>query len=443
MSEDSPFIGWVLKRSWSFLRYLGTESGSKIYSCIHRSTSEYVLVKTRESKHKSALISEALALQALRREERVSFGVPRYVWDGVDQSIPQLTFLVTEHLGPSLQSLFLKCGRRFSLKSVLMLAIGCLEMLEFVHSNHFVHRNISPKTLLMGLQRESHVVFLGDFSLARRFRNPKNLSHLSFKTNQLQIEAPEFLSLNGQMGLELSRRDDLESLGLALVYFLQGGLPWEKLPPAANKTEHDLMTDRKLKTSVEELCHGLPFEFSTYLNYCRTLDFEEEPDYAWLKRLFFQLMSEAGFAFDFEFDWVASKPSDSDDEQQSFPSGIAQDPEGSSPLVAEDNSMDARLLAESLLRSERPLSSRRLAPSDLSREDQPLQFSESAELAESEVEGSFDGESEQESIPSFETRRESALLPPALTVSIPSKFSIDHANESDSKELKRLIRSRR
>ena len=67
--------------------------------------------------------------------------------------------------------------------------------------------------------------------------------------------------------------------------------------------------DRKVGTSVEDLCQGFPNEFVTYINYSRGLRFEERPDYSYLKRLFKELFFRHNFQYDFLYDWVVLKES--------------------------------------------------------------------------------------------------------------------------------------
>ena len=62
--------------------------------------------------------------------------------------------------------------------------------------------------------------------------------------------------------------------------------------------------DRKMSTSTEQLCKGYPTEFRSYFEYCRSLRFEDRPDYAYLKRLFKELFYRKGFQYDNMFDWT-------------------------------------------------------------------------------------------------------------------------------------------
>lgn len=112
-----------------------------------------------------------------------------------------------------------------------------------------------------------------------------------------------YASVNAHKGMELSRRDDLESIGYVLLYFCKGSLPWQGLQARSDLERYKLITEKKFSISVERLCHGLPDEFKDYLNYCRGLNFEEEPDYEFLRGLFKQLASKMEIKYDGLFDW--------------------------------------------------------------------------------------------------------------------------------------------
>ena len=102
---------------------------------------------------------------------------------------------------------------------------------------------------------------------------------------------------------EQSRRDDLESLGFVLMYFNRGSLPWQGLKANTKKGKYDKISEKKMATPIELLCKNYPVEFANYLNYCRSLRFDDKPDYAYLKRQFRDLFYREGFEADFVFDW--------------------------------------------------------------------------------------------------------------------------------------------
>ena len=61
--------------------------------------------------------------------------------------------------------------------------------------------------------------------------------------------------------------------------------------------------EKKLSTTIDVLCKGLPTEFITYLTYCRNLRFEDKPDYVYLRNLLKDLFIKQGYELDYQFDW--------------------------------------------------------------------------------------------------------------------------------------------
>ena len=117
-----------------------------------------------------------------------------------------------------------------------------------------------------------------------------------------------YASINCHLGYEQSRRDDLEGIAYILAYFVRGGkLPWIGEKATTRKQKLDLIRQSKENTPIDELYEDFPIEFSKYLQYCRSLEFDEKPDYNYLKSLFDNLMVVHEFEMDFEFDWVIKK----------------------------------------------------------------------------------------------------------------------------------------
>ena len=215
--------------------------------------------------------------------------------------------MVMDLLGPSLEDLFNYCSRKFSVKTVLMLADQMISRVEYVHLKNFIHRDIKPDNFLMGLHKKGNQVNLIDFGLAKKYRDPKTHQHIPYRENKNLTGTARYASINTHLGIEQSRRDDLESLGYVFMYFLRGSLPWQGLKANTKKQKYEKISEKKIATPVEVLVKGYPIEFGTYLNYCRQLRFDDKPDYAYLRKLFRDLFFREGFQYDLIFDWTIRK----------------------------------------------------------------------------------------------------------------------------------------
>lgn len=121
--------------------------------------------------------------------------------------------------------------------------------------------------------------------MAKYFRDPKTGTHIPYRERKSLSGTARYMSINTHLGKEQSRRDDLESIGHVLFYFLRGNLPWQGLKAASNKEKYERIGAKKQATHVRELAEGYPWEFGRYLDYCRQLSFEADPDYAFLVNL--------------------------------------------------------------------------------------------------------------------------------------------------------------
>ncbi|VAH76956.1 unnamed protein product [Triticum turgidum subsp. durum] len=231
-------------------------------------------------------------------------GISNVKWFGVEGDY---NVLVMDVLGPSLEDLFSFCNRKLSLKTVLMLADQMINRVEFIHSKSFLHRDIKPDNFLMGLGKRANQVYMIDFGLAKKYRDTSTHQHIPYRENKNLTGTARYASVSTHLGIEQSRRDDMESLGYVLMYFLRGSLPWQGLKAGTKKQKYEKISERKIATSIEALCRGYPSEFQSFFHYCRALRFEDSPDYQYLKRLFRDLFIREGFQFDYVFDWTILK----------------------------------------------------------------------------------------------------------------------------------------
>lgn len=102
-------------------------------------------------------------------------GIPSVYYYGSEGSY---NVMVLDLLGPSLEDLFNYCNRRFTLKTVCMLAQEMILRLEYVHTMNFIHRDIKPDNFVIGLNENANVIYLLDFGLSKRYRNPVTKAHI-------------------------------------------------------------------------------------------------------------------------------------------------------------------------------------------------------------------------------------------------------------------------
>jgi len=279
-------------------RKIGEGSFGDIYLGVNLQTGEEVAIKLESVRAKHPqLLYESKIFRILQG----GVGIPNIHWFGVEGDF---NIMVIDLLGPSLEDLFNYCGRKFSLKTVLMIADQMITRIEYMHAKNFIHRDIKPDNFLIGLGKRADKIYIIDYGLSKKYRDPRTGLHIPFKDNKSLTGTARYTSINTHLGIEPSRRDDLEAVGYVLMYFLKGKLPWQGLQARHKKEKYERIMETKIATPIETLCKGYPEEFAVYLNYCRSLRFEDRPDYNYLKRLFKDLFWKTYTDWDFLFDWV-------------------------------------------------------------------------------------------------------------------------------------------
>ncbi|VDP01703.1 unnamed protein product, partial [Heligmosomoides polygyrus] len=266
-------------------RKIGSGSFGDIYLGLNVQTNEEVAVKLEciKSKHPQLHIEARLY-----RVMSGGIGIPDVKWCGLEGDY---NVMVMELLGPSLEDLFNFCQRKFSLKTVLLLADQMVG-----------ERSLVLSIFMNGTTSIFPPVQIIDFGLAKKYRDSRS-QHIPYRENKNLTGTARYASVNTHRGIEQSRRDDIESLGYVLMYFNRGTLPWQGLKAATKRQKYDKISEKKISTSVEELCASYPEAFASYLRYSRTLGFEDTPDYGHLRQLFRNLFHRQGLRYDYLFDW--------------------------------------------------------------------------------------------------------------------------------------------
>ncbi|KAF3393482.1 Casein kinase I [Talaromyces pinophilus] len=282
-------------------RKIGSGSFGDIYLGTNIISGEEIAIKLESVKAKHPQLEyEARVYKSLAG----GVGIPFVRWFGTECDY---NAMVIDLLGPSLEDLFNFCNRKFSLKTVLLLADQLISRIEYIHAKSFIHRDIKPDNFLMGIGKRGNQVNVIDFGLAKKYRDPKTHFHIPYRENKNLTGTARYASINTHLGVEQSRRDDMESLGYVMLYFCRGSLPWQGLKAATKKQKYDRIMEKKMTTPTEVLCRGFPNEFAIYLNYTRSLRFDDKPDYSYLRKIFRDLFVRESFQYDYVFDWTVYK----------------------------------------------------------------------------------------------------------------------------------------
>lgn len=257
-----------------------------------------VAVKLEKVKTKHPqLLYESKVYRALQG----GLGVASLKWYGVESNF---NVLVTDRLGKSLEDHFSDNSRRFEDLTTLIVGKQMVERIEFMHQMHFIHRDIKPDNFLSGIGKNSSLVYVIDFGLSKRYRHPKTKKHIPYREGKNLTGTPRYASINNHLGVEQSRRDDMESIGYVLVYFARGALPWQGLKANTKKQKYQKIMDKKMSVPISRLCDGTPDCLRKYIEYSRSLRYEDKPNYGYLKLLFSDTVKSLYGDGEFVPEWV-------------------------------------------------------------------------------------------------------------------------------------------
>mmetsp|Transcript_26307 Transcript_26307/g.30778 ORF Transcript_26307/g.30778 Transcript_26307/m.30778 type:complete len:229 (-) Transcript_26307:820-1506(-) len=170
-----------------------------------------------------------------------------------------------------------------------------ISRIQKVHEERIIHRDIKPDNFLIGgSDTTKNNVYIIDFGLAKCYKNSEG-EHIPFREGKNLTGTARYASINTHIGYEQSRRDDLETIGHVLLYFLRGSLPWQGLPGRSKNEKYNNIKRKKKEVTVDELCLNQPPEFKEFMNYCRGLSFTADPDYRYIISLFEGCMERHNF----------------------------------------------------------------------------------------------------------------------------------------------------
>jgi casein kinase I family protein HRR25 len=251
----------LINKKYLLLDKIGSGCFGSIYKGQNVRTKEYVAIKVEPIELDIKLLkNESNIYQYLNGCE----GIPLVKWFGKDTLN---YYMVINLLGSSLQDLMNKM-HRFSLALTLKIGIKIVNILKTIHEKGLVHRDIKPDNFLFGLTQTTQL-YLIDFGFCKPYI--QNEEHIKYKKNSSLIGSKNYASILSHKHYELSRRDDLESLGYMLLYFYSGSLPWNTI------SEEETIID--MKSDLTNYNSNYPSVLLNFLKYTRSIEFEEKPNY--------------------------------------------------------------------------------------------------------------------------------------------------------------------
>ena len=283
-------------KNYTIIKKLGSGAFGTVYKATNNVNNNIVAIKVEndDNKKHSRLEYEI----RIYKELDASIGFPK-IYDFI--RLKKQHIGVMDYLGPSLDDLFEFCGNKFSIKTVLMIAIQVLNRIEYLHTKGYIHRDIKPDNFLIGTAKYKSRIYMIDLGLCKKFFN--NGNHIEYRNTTNFTGSLRYSSIRNHKGIEQSRRDDLESIGYMLIFFLNGKLPWQGLRGSTKSKRSTNIFNIKKNISLQDLCEHLPKEFLLYMKYCRLLRFKQDPDYNFLRNLFITLFNASNFKLDYIYDW--------------------------------------------------------------------------------------------------------------------------------------------
>lgn len=251
----------IINHKYLLVKRLGSGQFGTIYKGKNIRTDEWVAVKREHADGSRCplLKNETTIYQYLKGCR----GIPQLKWYGTDE---EYYYMVMELLGDSLRDRLAK-GGPYSLKGVVQMGVKLVQLMKTIHEKGVVHRDIKPDNILFGGTRPTEL-YLVDFGLCRSYL--REGYHIPSGQISGLIGSQNYASIHAHRREEMSRRDDMESVGYVLLFLYMGQLPWQYEP------DENVVARMKQEWLRDA---SLPLAITRYLRHIHSLEFEECPNY--------------------------------------------------------------------------------------------------------------------------------------------------------------------
>ena len=298
---ENEFYNKTIFGKFKLINLIGKGSYSLVFSAQNLIDKSMVAVKIQDkSQIYGNLEKEAYYLYILK-----GTGIPKIVSYGIYK---KYYILVEQLLGKSLQQLFISntntnINSLKRKKDIIIASIQVLDRIEFIHSKLILHLDIKPDNFLIE-KSDSSLIYVIDFGFAKKYRSSRTGKNIKYGKKGYFNGNLKYASVNTMKGVSPSRRDDLESLGYMIIYLYNQKLPWEDLPSKNRNALAQKIYELKKTIKIENLCINMPEEMVIYMNYVKSLKFEQDPNYNYLRDLFQNLLKKIDRNVRPHFSWI-------------------------------------------------------------------------------------------------------------------------------------------
>lgn len=282
---------------YTIISLLGQGGFGDVYKVVDSDGKEFAMKTEYLNAPKRALKAEVNIMKKLSGP-----CFPKVYADGETEA---LYYLVMELLGPSISDIRRAHQNFIGSEFTYNFALHSLDVIHQFHECGYIHRDIKPSNFLIN-RNQVYPLMLIDFGLSKPY--------IDFETGRIlppgnghYIGTKKYASLNAHRKNDLGRCDDLYSWFYALIEMKKGRLPWRNV--------RELEDVAKMKEKQTDLLIKPYPELTKIYNYLNKLNFEDEPDYEYLKSIISNEMIGKGY-YPENFNWISFYDNETNEEEE-------------------------------------------------------------------------------------------------------------------------------